>query len=132
MKILAIAVSLMLGMCGLLYLLFSGSLQLVKLKDNFSKHPEFWSFISVLTMLISFVFIVTQPFMRMGDRTIGNILLATSTSLIPVGALASLMILILKNQRRYMYSLTFWALIFVLQFCVLLLSHQLLPIIMWK
>lgn len=131
LKILAIAVSLLLGLCGLLYLLISGCVQLVKLKGNFSKHPEFWAFIPVLTMLISFVFIVTQPFMRMGDRTIGNILLATSTALIPVGTFVSFLFSLTK-QRRFLYSFTSWALIFVLQFCVLLLSHQLLPIIMWK
>jgi CubicO group peptidase (beta-lactamase class C family) len=131
LKILGIATILFLGLLGIIYLFIVGFVKLIKHKIKFINHPEFWVFISIMILLISFGFIATQPFMRMGDKTIGNILLWISSMIIPVFAVVSL-VLTIKTQKRYLQTLTFWTTVFVLQFCIILMINKLIPIIMWQ
>jgi CubicO group peptidase (beta-lactamase class C family) len=131
LKILGIASSLLLGLLGILYLLVVSFRDIIVYKFNFIKQPILWVFIAILTLLISFVFIANQSFLNMGDATIGNILLAFSSMILPVAAIAT-MALTVRVQKKYLHSLYFWATIFVIQFCGLLSISNLLPIIMWK
>ena len=130
-KIIGIATSLLLGLLGIVYIFIVGCIKLVKHKIDFRNHPLFWVFLSILTLLISFVFIATQPFMRMGDMTNGNIILAVGSAIIPIFSVASLFLTI-KSKTKFLNSFNFWAILLVLQFSVLLIMNNLLPIIMWK
>ncbi len=131
LKILGIAASLFLGISGLIYLFIVGCINLIKYKLDFMNKPQFWVFISILTLIVSFAFIAVQPFMNMGDLTVGNILLALATLLIPVFSVVSF-ILMIKTQKLYLNNLIFWTTIFVIQFCILLFANNLIPITMWK
>lgn len=130
-KIFAIASSLILGLLGLLYLLAASCRAIMKYNRDFMNQPIFWVFTAILTLLISFVFIANQSFMNMGDKTIGNIILAIGSLILPVLAITTL-ILTVRTQKQYLHTLNFWATIFVLQFCILLVINKLLPIIMWN
>lgn len=131
LKILGIAGSLLLGLFGLCYLFIVGLINLIKHKIDFKNNPLFWVFISILTLIISFAFIALQPFMRMGDMTFGNILLAVGSTMIPIFSFVSLGLTI-KSRKRYLKTFSFWSIIFVIQFSVLLLVNKLMPIIMWE
>ena len=130
-KIIAIATSLLLGLIGMLCLFIAGCAKFIKHKLDFVHHPGFWLFTAILTLLLSIACIATQPFMRLGDRTPGNVLLFISTILIPVFASVSL-ILTIKAPGKFVNSLTFWISVFVLQFCAVLIANKLMPIVMWQ
>jgi len=130
-KILSIACSLFLGLFGLVYVFIAGCINLFKPKIHFRNQPIFWLFVSISMLMFSFIMIANQPFMRMGDMTIGNILLAVASTLIPVFSVVSLF-LTLKMKHRYFHTLNFLAILFVLQFSVLLIMNNLMPIVMWK
>lgn len=131
LKIISIAGSLLLGLFGLIYVFVVGCINLIKYKINFRNHPLFWIFMSILTLIFSFIFIANQSFMRMGDMTFGNILLAVATILIPIFSVVSLF-LIVKMQNRFLSTFNFWAILFVFQFAFLLIMNKLMPILMWK
>lgn len=130
-KIAGIAGSLLLGLFGLVYLFVVGFINLVKHRIDFKNNPLFWVFISILALMISFALIATQPFMRMGDRTIATILLAVSSAMIPIFSVVSLGLLI-KSRARCLHTVSFWSMVFVLQFSVLLIMNELMPVIMWE
>jgi CubicO group peptidase (beta-lactamase class C family) len=130
-KIFMIAASLFLGLISMLALFIAGIVQIIRYKLDFIKSPQIWIFIAVLSLVISIIFIINQPFMKMGDLTFANGLLSASTTLIPIFSLISLM-LILKNQKSYFKTFSFWATLFVLQFCLLLMANNLMPIVMWR
>ena len=130
-RVVAIAASMIAGITGMLYLLVVGFIQLVQYKLAFGKMPLNWVFVALLAFAGSIGLIATQPFMRLGDASTGNILLAISTLLVPMFSIVSLF-LIIRTKRRYLQLVSFWALIFVLQFCAMLMANNLMPIIMWK
>lgn len=131
LKISGIAGSFILGILGLIYLLFSGCMNFIKHKLELENQPILGVFISIMILITSIIFIFNQPFMQMGDMTIGNVFLAAATLLIPLFSILSL-ILVIKTQKRYLYTLSFWAIVFVVQFCLLLVANKLMPIIMWQ
>jgi CubicO group peptidase (beta-lactamase class C family) len=131
LKIIGIASSLVLGISGLVSLFISGCINLMKSKLAFKNNPVVWVFISISTLILSFASITAQPFMSMGDLTIGNFLLATATLMLPIFSIITF-ILIIKRQRMYLHSLSFWSTVFVIQFCVLLIANNLMPLILWK
>ena len=131
LKILGIAVSLTLGILALLYLFVRGGIILLKYKLESKNKFLFWVFIAILTLIISIALISTQSFMKMGDIPPGSILLFLATLLLPIFSLVSF-ILYIKTQKHYLYNFNFWAIVLVMQFCILLISNDLIPIIMWK
>jgi CubicO group peptidase (beta-lactamase class C family) len=131
LKILAIACSLLLGLLGLTYLFVVGCIKFIKYKIAIIHQPIFWVFMAILIWVISFIFIANQSFIKLGNFSTGNILLAIGSVSLPVFSVTSL-VMILKTQKRYLYTLNFWTTVFVIQFCVLLITNKLMPIIMWK
>ncbi|MEJ5963778.1 serine hydrolase domain-containing protein [Pedobacter immunditicola] len=131
LKILSIACSLFLGLVGLVYVFIAGCISLIKHKIDFRNQPIFWLFLSILILIFSFILIANQPFMQMGDVTIGNILLAVATTLIPVFSVVSLFLTV-KMKHRSFHIFNFLAILFVFQFSVLLIMNDLMPIVMWK
>ena len=81
--------------------------------------------------MIAAFFIANQGFIMMGDFTIGNILLAIGSMILPLFGIVTV-ILQIKLQDKYYLKVSFWASIVVLQWCLLLLANNLLPIILWK
>ena len=130
-KIVAIAASIIAGMAGMLYVFITGWIKLAKNKLSFFRMPLSWIFTALLSFVGSIILIATQPFMEMGNRSIGNILLALSTVLIPTFAMVSVFLYI-KTEKRYSEKVSFWALICILQFCALLIANNLMPMILWK
>lgn len=130
-KILCVTASLLLGMCSLIYFFLLGCVNLIKYKMEFKNKPELWIFIAVVTLFISFAFMANQQFMNLGNLTIGNALLAFATLLIPILSIVSFTLTI-KAQKYYLRNITYWAHISLIQFCLLLLANNLMPIVLWK
>ncbi len=83
-KILLIAISFVLGLFGIAYLLLSAVYQSIKFKRTFLNQPIFYVSFALLTILASVPFLFTQPFISLGDKTIGNTLLYIGTILLPL------------------------------------------------
>ena len=130
-NIIAIGLSLLLGLIALLYLFVLGSINLIKYKFKFKTLPIFWVFIAIVLLFISIGIIYTQPFMHMGNLNIENALLFLATLILPLFTLTTFILMIKKEGKVYR-NLIFWSTIMVLQFCVLLIVNNLLPVVMWK
>jgi len=131
-KILLIALSLVLGLLGLAYLLFSTIYQSIKFKRTFLNKPIFYVSFAFLAILASMPFLFTQPFISMGDKTIGNTLLYFGTILLPLLTIVSIIKYIKFDKTKWVYKLDFLSLFFVLQFSTLLFFNDLIPFALWK
>ncbi|MBX2901671.1 MAG: beta-lactamase family protein [Cyclobacteriaceae bacterium] len=131
LEIVALATSFLLGIAAIVWILISGFLRLIRSRSYFMHHPFFLAFISILLVLISFGLIANQPFIRLGDITFGNVVLAAGSALIPLLSVISL-IFTIKKKNKFWKSVDFWMLILIIQFCVLLTANKLLPMIMWR
>lgn len=131
-KILLIALSLVLGLLGLAYLLFSTIYQSIKFKRTFLNKPIFYVSFAFLAILASMPFLFTQPFISMGDKTIGNTLLYFGTILLPLLTIVSIIKYIKFDKTNWVYKLDFLSLFFVLQFSTLLFFNDLIPFALWK
>ncbi|MDF7822238.1 serine hydrolase [Runella sp. MFBS21] len=127
----AIAVILALGVLSILYVLFWSTFKSIKRPQSFLKHPLLACFLSILILLLAIPFMIAQPFMSIGDRTIGNMILALGTFMLPLGASISLFVC-LQNEKQFLKKLNFWSLTFILLFCILLIINNLLPLTLWK
>ena len=129
--LLLLASSFSLGILGMIYLLISGIIKFIRHKMAFREQPISWVFMSVLIFFVSPIFMSIQPFMRMGDITIGTVLLAISSFLVPLSSVISL-ILLINSRKKVFNQLDFWILLMVIQFLLLLIVNGIVPIIMWQ
>jgi hypothetical protein len=129
-NILLIAASFILGILGILYLLIFGISQVIRHKTQFFKDPWAWPFLSLLMLLVSILLIALQPLINIGDLTVGSALLAISSFLLPMFCIMSI-ILLIKNKQSFIKTLKFWALIFIIQFLVLLFINGMIPMTLW-
>lgn len=130
-KVLVLSTSLGLGVFGIVYIFISGFIFLIKNRFKSINYLLLGTFFSILTLLTSLIFILAQPIVSIGDKTIGSTLLAVSTATLPFISTTSLL-LILKTQKGFINTVNFWATIFVIQFCALLIIYGLIPFTLWK
>lgn len=130
-KLLAIVLSFILGLSSMILILLLGLINIFRYKFDIISKPQFWLFAALVILVISIGLIVIQPFMSMGNPSFANVFLTISTLLIPLFAVVSV-VLIVKNKESYAKTFSFWTTLFVIQFCLLLMANNLIPIVMWK
>lgn len=131
LELVALATSFILGLAAIVWILISSIIRLIRSRSHFMHHPIFLSFISILLVLISFGLIVNQPFIRLGDITFGNVVLAASSALMPLLSIASL-VQVIQSNKRFWAVADLWVLVFIIQFCALLVTNNLMPMVMWR
>lgn len=128
-KIFGIALSFFVGILSLVYFFISGLIKLLKIKMFYLKQTYFLMFASSLLFFTAIFLFYFQPFMKMGDLTFTNMLLFTSSMLIPI---TSIYVLIKKIMSKENFlSFDFFATVSIAQFSILLIVNQIFPIIMW-
>jgi len=132
LQILLIAVSFALGLLGMTYLLFSSVFQLFKFKRSFLQLPILSMSCAFLIILAAIPFLFKQPFISLGDQTIGNTLLYIGTFLMPLLNLVSLIKYIKFDKTKWLFKFDYLSLFFVLQLFVLLLLNGVMPLALWK
>jgi CubicO group peptidase (beta-lactamase class C family) len=130
-KIVGLATILLLGVIGIVHVIVSSIVRLFTLKSNRLYHPNFLILISLMILLIGIVLIINQSFIRLGDRTLGNIVLAVGSLLLPMHSLIALIQLI-RAKKKFRGILDLLAVIFIVQVSFLLAANKLMPIIMWR
>jgi hypothetical protein len=124
-------ISFCLGCAGLLYLLLSGAIQLIRNKRRIFEKPVWFSFLSIILLFVPIPFFFLQSFVSIGDLTIASLLLAVSTFLLPFGLLATAWFY-LKNGMPKLYQKTdFVAFVFSFQWIVILAYWRLIPLRLW-
>ncbi len=131
-KILLNAISFVLGLLGMAYLLLSFVYQSIKFKRTFLNQPIFYVSFALLTIIASVPFLFTQPFISLGDKTIGNIMLYIGTILLPLLTLVSIIKYIKFDKTKWIYKFDYLSLFLVLQLSTLLLFNDLIPFALWK
>jgi len=121
-------VSILIGIFGIIYIIVRTLIKLCK--ENLQYQPCYLVIISLLIILISVLILVKQPFIRLGEKTLGSYCLAVGTSLLPIFSLVS-SIQIVRADKSYLKSLCFWATVSIVQLCILLAINNLLPLILW-
>lgn len=125
-------ISVFLGLAGLTWVLISGAISLVRHRSGMLRRPEGPAFIASVLLLVPIPFFVAQSFMSLGDFTPASVLLAVVTLLLPIGMLLSIL-LARKNWRASLISrLQVMAAVFVLQWCVVLATSGMLPLMLWS
>jgi CubicO group peptidase (beta-lactamase class C family) len=124
-------ISFTLGGLGLVYLLISGIVQTIKfLKHIFSK-PISGAFVGVLTLLIPIPFFLTQSFVALGDQNVASVLLFISTGILPVGLAISVIQFLKKGTPKRQDRMLLAAVLFSLQWLLVLFFWNLIPFKLW-
>ena len=131
LALLSLWISFCLGLAGLLYLLISGFVQLVKHKRHFIKKPVWFSFLAIVLLFVPIPFFLLQSFVSIGDVTVASILLAISTFLLPFGLAASAWLYIKNGMPKFYGKADFLAVVFSFQWLLVLAYWGLIPFILW-
>jgi hypothetical protein len=124
-------ISFCLGCIGLVYLLVSGVIQLIKYKTHIITKPVWYSFLSIVLLFVPVPFFLFQSFVSIGDLTVASMLLAISTFLLPFGFIASGWFYIKNGMPKFYNKTDFLAMIFSLQWVIVLGYWGLIPFILW-
>ncbi|EMR04785.1 serine hydrolase domain-containing protein [Cesiribacter andamanensis] len=130
-KILLVTASLMLGTLGLMYILFSALYQAFRFGGRFRTQPIVWVSGALLMVLAALGALLAQPFMALGDKTIGSLLLALGSGLLLLLSSVSLFQYILHPRSTFYQKADVVALCCLLQCLLLLLVNGLLPLRLW-
>lgn len=124
-------ISFTLGCIGLIYLFFLGVFQTVRAKKQIFTNPIFGSFLAILLLLVPIPFFFFQSFVALGDQTTASLLLFISTIVLPIGLLYSFVQYLKKGLSSLKNKLNFIAIIFSLQWIVVLFAWGLIPFRLW-
>lgn len=126
------------GITSMLYLLLVGGVRSVKatLSRRFRAEPLRWSALALALLLIAPALFLTQPFLSLGDPTPASWAVAITTGLLPPALIASLWATFAapraaKSSARARL-LDAAMLLGALQWCLVLASWALLPLVLWR
>lgn len=131
LSILAVACSLALGLSGWIFILVAGTSRLLRHRLDIVHQPMFWLYLATIIWVAAAILIANQSYMNLGDVTPGNVLLALGSVLLPVSAMASL-VLTLKSGNKAVSTADFWATVCVLQWTAVMIAGGLFPIVLWR
>jgi hypothetical protein len=120
------------GLAGVFFLLLSWLLKFIRFKKEVWKHPLVWHFLAVALILLAVSFLLYQPFVSLGDKTVGSVLLALGTILLPAFTAVSIYKYLRYGLLTLLLKADLVALIFVLQFTAVLSVNGLIPLLLWK
>ena len=124
-------ISIFLGLSGLAWLFFSGTVSLIRHRLKMFQRPEAPAFIALVLLFAPIPFFLNQSFMALGDPTLASRLLAAVTLLLPIGALLTALLTKKTWNVSRIDLLNGMAAAFVLQWCVVLLFAGMLPFRLW-
>lgn len=119
------------GVLGLLWLLCSGLVRLVRRRDRTCEQPHFLPFLSTCALLLPVPFFLRQSFLQIGDLTFASALTALATGLLPVAMLVGLWRGLRRSTRPPIPVLDALAMLGVLQWSAVLAAYGLLPLRLW-
>lgn len=123
--------SILLGLAGLAWILFVGTVSLIRYRLKMFRRPEAPAFVASVLLFAPIPFFLTQSFMALGDPTFASGLLAAATLLLPIGMLLT----VLRTKKTWKVSpldlANGTAAAFVVQWCAVLVAAGMLPFRLW-
>ena len=123
--------SIALGLLGLVWILVSGTVSLIKHRFRMTRRPLAPAYLASIFLFVPIPFFLTQSFMALGDVTFASSLLALTTLLLPIGMLATLVIAVPARSPSRLNALDAAAALLVLQWCAVLITAEMLPFRTW-
>ncbi len=122
--------SLIAGALGILYVVIKGSIRALTRRLH-RAHPLLVPWLGVLALAMPLPWLLTQSFMRLGDATVGNVLLAIATAVLPLAMFVGLVSHFRQGRRGLVAALDAWAMTAALQWLLVLAIWGLLPLRLW-
>lgn len=120
--------SLVLGLLGIFLILARGIYKLLK-KQLFSSNQAIkFPFLSIVALVIPVLFLLFQPFLKLGELTLANILLAVFTGLLPL----SMALGLIKAYKTKTSRIDRISILATLQWLVILIVWGLIPFRIWS
>ena len=123
--------SIVLGLAGLAWLLFAGTVASIRYRLMMFQRPEAPAFIASILLVVPVPFFLAQSFMALGDPTLASRLLVVVTLLLPIGMILT----VLRTSKAWNVSrinlLNGVAAVLVLQWCAVLVAAGMLPFRLW-
>ncbi|MBT8181831.1 MAG: beta-lactamase family protein [Eudoraea sp.] len=120
--------NLILGLIGIVIVLFRGFCLLFQKKLFRPNQIITFPFLSVLGLLFPIPFILNQSFLNLGDFTFANVLLAIVTGILPIAMILGSR----KIWRNKRLTIDAVGTLFVLQWTVILIYWNLIPLRLWS
>lgn len=117
------------GILGAVYVVVIGFGLL--LRGRLIQHAMVTPFIALTALLLPLPFFLGQSFMRLGELTIANGLLAITTALLPIATVAGIYLLVRRWCAGVPSVLHLAALLALLQWTMVLAAGGLLPLMLW-
>lgn len=120
-----------LGLGGMVWLLLAGLISVIRYRSGMWRRPESPAFIAIILLLLPIPFFMNQSFMALGDFTLASALLALVSLLLPVGMLLTAIRASRAWRQAALNRLHLFAAVFVIQWCGVLASNGMLPLMLW-
>jgi CubicO group peptidase (beta-lactamase class C family) len=123
--------SVLLGLAGLVWIVVSGGLALIRHRRQFLRQPVAPAFVASVLLLVPVPLFLTQSFMALGDATFASVTLAAVTLLLPLGMLLTVILAAGKCRSERQELLNGTAAALTLQWCGVLAAAGILPLRLW-
>ncbi|WP_448563305.1 serine hydrolase domain-containing protein [Thalassotalea ganghwensis] len=120
------------GLFGFAYVLFVGMIRLIK-RDIERFNRVGLTFINLILFIVPIVLFINQSFLRFGDVTAASLSLAVLSGGLLLSIIASLYVCVKKSSiSKTVFKMDVIALLLSLQFCIVLLLWQQIPVVFWR
>ena len=124
-------VSLCAGVLGLLFILVSGLVRLLRRRLTPSR-GTLVPFLAVIALLLPLPLFLRQSFLQLGDVTAASVALAVVTVTLPLAMLIGLVLQLRSRTAGVMAAVDMVATLAVLQWTVVLAAWNLVPLRLWQ
>lgn len=124
-------ISLTMGVLCILFLLVSGTIQLIKRPSCFIQQAYSFLYFSIWLLLFSMVMAAVNGIIYLGDKNFATVILYSGSIALPVGCLIAIVRYLLQPENACR-KFDFYIVLMIAQLCVLLGLNGILPLATWS
>ncbi len=124
-------ISLTMGVLCILFLLVSGTIQLIKRPSCFMQQAYSFLYFSIWLLLFGMVMAAVNGIIYLGDKNFATVILYSGSIALPVGCLIAIVRYLLQPENACR-KFDFYIVLMIAQLCVLLGLNAILPLATWS
>jgi CubicO group peptidase (beta-lactamase class C family) len=124
-------ISLTMGVLCILFLLISGTIQLIKRPSCFMQQAYSLLYLSICLLLFGVVMAAVKGIIYLGDKNFATVILYSGSIALPVGCLIAIVRYLLQHENAFR-KFEFYFVLVIAQFCLLLALNGILPLATWS
>lgn len=124
-------ISLTMGVLCILFLLVSGTIQLIKRPSSFMQLAYSFLYFSICLLLFGMVMAAANGIIYLGDKNFATVILYLGSIALPVGCLIAIVRYLLQPVNAFR-KFDFYIVLVIAQLCVLLGLNGILPLATWS